>query len=310
MLQFHLVRTHCVLYDPQDPSSPSSMRPQIIENNTLLVNYQRHTRLVFDRIRRHMRALGKEPKSSEVHRFRTNSRRVEALLKEFAPDSGNKRKLLKALSKLRKKAGRLRDLDVQIQFLQNLKIPDRQNHRSQLLDILNSERNKHSRKLPQRFDADTVTKLRKRLGRASSAIELNGVDPFKRAMDRLPKLEARDLNERSLHGFRIAAKGARYVAELVDSPEAISFVEELKKAQDAIGEWHDVLKLKEQAEKLFGRVHDSVLVAALNNITRARFRRASNAALGAIADVAKLSRTSVKTPPRKDASTAEVATAA
>ena len=286
------------------------MRPNVSASNGLPVNYQRHARLVFDRIRRHMRALGKEPKSNEVHRFRTNSRRVEALVKEFAPDSGNKRKLLKTLSKLRKKAGKLRDLDVQIQFLQNLKIPDRQNHRSQLLDILNSERNKHSRKLPKRFDPDTVTKLRKRLERASSAIELSGVDPFKRAIERLPKLDARDLNERTLHGFRIAAKGARYVAELVESPEASSFIEELKKAQDAIGEWHDVLKLKEQAEKLFGRVHDSVLVAALNNIARARFRRASNAALGAIADVIKLSSTSLKIPPRKADVTSDVAAAA
>ena len=297
------------LHAPQDPSLPQVMCPQESGNNGL-PNYQRHARLVFDRIRRHMRELGKEPKSSEVHRFRTNSRRVEALLKEFASDSGNTRKLLKALSKLRKKAGKLRDLDVQIEFLQNLKIPDRQNHRSQLLEILNSERSKHSRKLPKRFDADTLSKLRKRLGRASSAIELNGVDPFRRAIERVPELAARDLNERTLHGFRIAAKGARYVAELVDSPEANSFIAELKKAQDAIGEWHDVLKLKEQAEKLFGRVHDSPLVAALNNISRARFRRASNAALEAVANVAKLSSATPKAPPRKAAIEAEVATAA
>jgi len=279
-------------------------------NDGLQTDYQHRARLVFNRIRRHMNQLGKEAKSNEVHRFRTNSRRVEALVNEFAPESRNKQKLLKALSRLRKKAGKLRDLDVQIQFLENLKIPDRQNHRAQLLEILNAERTSRSRKLPKRFDSDTVSKLRKRLGRASSAIRLDGVDPFHRAIERLPKLDARELNERNLHSFRIAAKAARYVAESVDSPEANSFVAELKKAQDAIGEWHDILKLKEQAEKLFGRVHDSTLVAALNNITHARFRRASSAALAAMANISTRFSTSAKTPAKVAAKAPSPAVAA
>jgi CHAD domain-containing protein len=286
------------------------MRPNGSSNNGLPAHYQRHARLVFDRIRRHINQLSKESKLNEVHRFRTNSRRVEALVSEFAPDSGNKQKLLKALSQLRKKAGRLRDLDVQIQFLENLKIPDRKNHRSQLLDILNSERNRRSRKLPGKFNPDTVSKLRNRLRRASSAMRLEEVDPFSRAIARLPRLEPRGLNEKTLHSFRITAKGARYLAELVDSPEANSFVAELKKAQDAIGEWHDVLKLKEQAEKLFGRVHDSALVAALNNIAHARFRRASNAALEALANLSRIPGTSPKPPLKKTAVKTEAAIAA
>ena len=264
------------------------MRPNGSENHGLPVAHHRQTRLVFDRIRRHLTQLAKEPKSSDVHRFRTNSRRVEALVGEFAPESGNKQKLLKSLSRLRKKAGKLRDLDVQIQFLENLKIPDRQNHRAQLLDLLNSDRAKRSRKLPKRFDLETVSGLRKRLRRASSTIQLDGIDPLNRALERLPKSEALDLNERSLHSFRIAAKGARYLAELADSAEANSFVAELKKAQDAIGQWHDVLKLKEEAEKRFGRVHDSALVSALNNITHARFRRAIQAAHEAVTNISRL----------------------
>lgn len=279
-------------------------------NNGLPAQYQRRARLVFDRIRRHINRLGKEAKSNEVHRFRTNSRRVEALVTEFGPDSRNKQKLLKTLSGLRKKAGKLRDLDVQIQFLENLKIPDRQNHRAQLLDILNSERNTRSRKLPRKFDSETVSKLRKRLARASSAIQLGKVEPLNRAIERLPKLDPRAVNEKSLHAFRIAAKGVRYVAELEDSPEASSLIAELKKAQDAIGEWHDILKLKEQAEKLFGRVHDSALVAALNNITHARFRRASNAALEALANLSKLPDATPKVPLKKTSVKSEAAAAA
>jgi CHAD domain-containing protein len=263
------------------------MQPNGSSNSGLPLTSQRRTRLVFNRISRHLGKLAKEPKSSDVHRFRTNSRRVEALVGEFAPESRNQQKLIKLLSRLRKQAGKVRDLDVQVSFLENLKIPDRQNHRAELLDSLNSERARRLRKLPKNFDADTARKLRKRLRRASSTIELNGVDPLRRALDRLPKANTIQPNEKSLHSFRITAKSARYLAELAESAEANSFVEELKKAQDAIGEWHDILKLKEQAEKQFGRVHDSTLVAALNNITHARFRRASNAAFEALANISK-----------------------
>jgi len=91
-----------------------------------------------------------------------------------------------------------------------------------------------------------------------------------------------------LHAFRIAAKHARYLAELSpDSSEAKAFVEELKRAQDEVGEWHDVLKLQQRAERLFGTVRDSALVAALQNISRARFRRAVNAMTTAVASLSE-----------------------
>ena len=277
------------------------MRPNGSDNSHLQVSSRHRTRLVFDRIRRHISRLAKEPKSSDVHRFRTNSRRLEALVGEFSPESRSKHKLIKQLSKLRKQAGKLRDLDVQVAFLEDLKIPDRQNHRAQLLDSLISERSRRSRKLPKSFDPVTVRKLRKRLRLASSAIVLDGIDPLSRALQRLPKADTIQLNEKNLHAFRIAAKSARYLAELAESAEANFFVAELKKAQDAIGEWHDILKLREEAEERFGRVHDSTLVAALNNIVNARFRRAGNAALEAVGNISRRYTAPASTPtPRKE----------
>ena len=81
-------------------------------------------------------------------------------------------------------------------------------------------------------------------------------------------------------------KQSRYLAELAtESAQAKAFVEELKRAQDEVGEWHDVLKLQQKASKLFGTVHDSALVAALQNISRARFRRAVNAMTTTIAEL-------------------------
>src|ERR1700738_1770909 len=124
------------------------MRPNgSIKDGATVTPKQEHVRLVFARMSRSIGRLAKGSKSEDVHHFRTNSRRVEALLKELLPETGNKKKLLKLLSKLRKKAGRVRDLDVQIRFLKDLRVPDRQNHRAQLLELLDEEQRRRSKKL-------------------------------------------------------------------------------------------------------------------------------------------------------------------
>jgi CHAD domain-containing protein len=240
-----------------------------------------YTRLLFNRIRRHAGAL-KGARHADVHKFRTNSRRVEAIVGEFVPDSRSKRKLLKQLSRLRKKAGKIRDLDVQIAFLKDLKVPDRGGHRVALIEWLSDERARRAKKLARLFDADTRSDLRKRLRRAESEIDINRTDPLQLAYQRLPHPGHAALNERTLHVCRIEAKRARYLAELADNPAAKNFVQELKRAQDQVGEWHDVLKLKEIAEHRYGGVHNSPLVAALQNIARARFRRAVTSLLTAL----------------------------
>jgi CHAD domain-containing protein len=239
--------------------------------------------LVFDRMNRQITRVAKDRTPGNVHRLRTNSRRVEVLVAELSPESGNKRKLLKRLSKLRGKAGKVRDLDVQIAFLKELKVPDRQNHRAQLFDALIKDQERQSKRLAKYVDNEQLRKLRKRLRKAEADTNLTGVDPLKLAFVRLPKPGQVTLTEKVLHACRISAKHARYLAELdPESPTAKRFVEELKKAQDDIGHWHDVLKLTERAEKLFGGVRQSSLVSALQNISRARFRRAGSALQAAL----------------------------
>jgi len=277
------------------------MQPNESSNGMQLSSEQNQSRLVFNRVDRYIGRLSKALSPENVHRFRTNSRRVEAVLAQLAPETRNKKKLLKSLAKLRKKAGKLRDVDVQIAFLRELKVPDRQNHRAQLLERLTEERMRRSRKLARAFDAETVRELRKRLRRARTEAPLDGVDPLRSAFACLPKPGAAPLSEKTLHACRIAAKQSRYLAELAThSADAKAFVAELKRAQDAVGEWHDVLKLRERAEQLFGSAHDSALVSVLQNISRARFRRAVNALLGALGALSKLQRRSEPALMRKN----------
>src|SRR5258708_24215865 len=219
------------------------MRPNgLIKDGSTVTPEQKQGRLVFARMSRYIGRLARGSKSEDVHRFRTNSRRVEALLAELLPETGNKKKLLKLLCKLRKRAGRVRDLDVQLVFLKNLRVPDRQNHRAQLLELLAEEHGRRSKKLAKSFSPETVRELRKRLRRIQLEIEVNGVDPLKLAFSRLPKPGPGPMTAKTLHACRIAAKQSRYLAELAtQSEQAKPFVDELKRAQNAVAQWHTSL---------------------------------------------------------------------
>ncbi len=242
----------------------------------------KRSRLTFQRLDGELAKLAQKPEPDRVHKFRTNSRRVEALLSEVAPHlHGNDEKLLALLSRLRKKAGRVRDLDVQIAALRALKFPQANGHKSQIMDALVNERAKREKKLAKAFDRETTAEIRKRLKRARRELEIpSNTDPLALTLSKLRALgrENTAITETMLHQYRIIGKRARYVAELAgDDPEAKRVVEQLKHVQDVIGDWHDWLKLTEKAEKLVGSVRDSALVAMLRNVTQAKFRQSTDA---------------------------------
>ena len=257
-------------------------------NHSHLSISQNQGRLVFARMNRYIGRLSKNLTPENVHHFRTNGRRVEALIDTLAPETRNKKKALKLVVKLRRRAGKVRDTDVQIALLKGLKVPDRQNHRAQLLELLDEEHDRRTRKLSKAAGASTLKELRKRLRRERDAIKFDGIDPLQLAVNALPRVGQSSLTEKTMHDFRIGAKHARYLAELAgENPTARAFVDELKRAQNAAGEWHDALKLKERAEKHFGSASESALVSVLQNISRARFRSASLALMSAVANLSK-----------------------
>lgn len=270
----------------------------------------KRSRLAFQRLGRELTKLVKNPTPESVHKFRTNSRRVETLLNEVASERNrNDRKVLKLLSRLRKKAGRVRDLDVEIASLRSLKIPEGNGHKSQFVDALVQERAKRERRLAKAFNRDAAVEVRKRLKRAASEINIpKDADPVALTLSKLTKL-GRDhvtLTENTLHQYRIIGKRARYIAELADGDgEANRVVEQLKRMQDVIGDWHDWLKLTQRAEALFGGIRDSALVAMLRNVTQAKFRQSVDAVAAtraALTGKTPESRPAAVAPPRKPSS--------
>jgi len=246
-----------------------------------MLPHPEHTRATFRKLARQMSKLAEKLAPENVHKFRTSSRRVEVLLSDLAENrTGNDKKLLKLLGRLRQKAGRVRDLDVQSGALRSLKIPQEPGRKSQLMRTLAEERVRREKKLAKSLDKRTVGEVRKRLKRTIASLEIpENADPLSRARQKLNDLEVDQgvVTEKTLHQFRIAGKRARYIAELAGKDaEATRLIALLNHMQDVIGDWHDWVQLADRAEELFGGVQDSALVSALRNITRAKFRQAVN----------------------------------
>jgi len=240
------------------------------------------SRLILEKLDRELGKLGRKPAPERVHKFRTNSRRVEALLSEVAlSHQGNDAKLLKRLARLRKKAGRLRDLDVEIAALRALRFPQANGHKSQVMGALVKERAKREKKLAKASDRAAIDQIRKRLRRSAKSLALPANrEPLALTLRKLRELSRNGapLTEKVLHQYRIIGKRARYIAELAsDDPSAKRVVDQLKHMQDVIGDWHDWLKLSQKAEKILGGVRDSPLVAMLRNVTQAKFRQSVEA---------------------------------
>jgi CHAD domain-containing protein len=238
----------------------------------------KRSRLSFQKLSRELTKLTRKPAPENVHKFRTYSRRVEAVLSEVARKRHrNDETLLELLAHLRKKAGKVRDLDVQIGCLRNLKVPQANGHKSQLMNALLDERTLREKKLVKAFDQKTAEEIRKRLRRSAHEMSIpHDAEPLVITLAKLAQLGRGNgsLSERTLHQYRIIGKRARYVAELdSDDPHAQPIIEQLKRMQDVIGDWHDWLKLTEKAERLLGDVRQSPLVAMLRNVTQAKFRQ-------------------------------------
>lgn len=174
---------------------------------------------------------------------------------------------LRQLKQIRRAAGVVRDLDVHRKLLESWVGEDSPisgaasasplREQAQMLDAwLKGERKhlahgmqKQIRKLQQGLSLrqsaflaaiGSVSPGSTRTPRSADALAL---EDFVRTADTMPLLDAENLHE-----FRKATKKARYVAESGAEGQAYSSVARaLKRIQDAIGEWHDWLCLREEA---------------------------------------------------------------
>jgi len=224
-----------------------------------------------------------------VHRLRTTIRRVETLAYHAAPNLGRKQeKALEEIRALRKRAGKVRDLDIQIGLLSTIGNGSASPDRRALADALKKKRGKQVARLAGAMKKLEGAKLFSRLARiadGSHAEEAgNSGASLAQIREQLSQL-AEEYSSRQilkparLHELRIKLKLLRYQSELAaDTSEQRDLVEELKSVQDSIGEWHDWEMLAQSAEKYFSDRVNCALLVEIRSLLAAKYSAAGSAA--------------------------------
>jgi CHAD domain-containing protein len=241
-----------------------------------------HAQRIFRKTERELDRLSSEKHAKSVHGFRTSARRLETLLEDVSLcRHRNQKKLLKVLSAIRRRAGKVRDLDVQLEALRSLKVPQEPRRKTQLMQGLIELRTKREAKLRKLLRRQDIRDIHKRFKQAYKTLAMDGArDPLTVARQILASAitAGSSMDGERLHRCRIAVKRARYAAELAEkNPAATGFIAELKRMQDALGNWHDWQLLTETARQHLGDVNQSSLVAVLHNLTQGKFRQAVKA---------------------------------
>jgi len=262
---------------------------------------EERSRAIFKKTEKELARLPSIHRAEAIHGFRTSARRLQTLLAQLVADNeGKHRKLLKTLNRIRKSAGRVRDIDVQLEALRALKVPQEPRRKTQLMQSLIELRGQQERKFRKLLKKQDLRDIRKRLRRAEGVLSFRSSrDPLSVARQILASVQVPKglADEATLHRYRLAVKRARYTAEFaLKSPETTKLLVELKRLQDALGSWHDWLTLTHTATEHLGSVHESSLVALLHNVTRVKFRHALNAVVAAKTD-AHVAQLSASKPP-------------
>jgi CHAD domain-containing protein len=258
------------------------------------------SQLAFQKMERALLKLSSAQDAESVHGFRTTSRRLQTLLEQIVPKRNrNQKKVLKMLDQIRDRAGKVRDLDVQLAALRSLRVPQEPRRKTQLMHGLIELRAKHERKLRKALSKNAVREIQKRLKRASREVNVEAAsDSLKVARAMLAQVvhPKGPVTEDLMHQYRIVVKRARYAAEFAPkTTESEQFIAQLKRLQDAVGNWHDWLTLTQTAAKRIGDINESSLVAALHNVTGGKFRQAV-AALSASRMIQNGSRSTTVSP--------------
>lgn len=221
-----------------------------------------------------------DPKKSAVHQLRTTTRRIEAqlallsMLAGLPPPEEQQRKVLRLLKKLRRSAGKVRDIDVQRDLIRDeatgskgARRPDHdirgearrlrrelKHHREQEAEHLLHLLHKQQARLPIVFEklldalapAESIT-----LSEANLTALVR--DWYQQRSDRQPS-DSAPQNAADFHEIRKRAKLARYLAE--SAPKSASAARQLaaqfEKLQLAGGKWHDWLLLAETSASELG----------------------------------------------------------
>jgi CHAD domain-containing protein len=269
------------------------------------------------RLRKLAVKLPKDPCPEKVHKLRTSARKLEATFSALALDSQkNERQLIKGLRTIRKRAGKVRDLDVLTGDLTTVHVDGETECQVRILEHLGGERQRQAgklRKLVGNNRSDLKTRLRKASVRLDKQIENVEPDAASLAAAESLRLSSelefpKRLNKGNLHPYRLKLKQLRYVLELArDHPK---FVDDLGEAKDAIGNWHDWEELIGIANEVLDHGTNCKLMRKLKEAADLKFAHALRVAENLRSTYLKSSSQNRKRPHRVELSHAAIAASA
>lgn len=239
------------------------------------------------KLRKLLKNFPTQPTPDEVHDLRTNTRKVEALVKALQLDSRrNEQKLLTALTPVRRKAGNVRDMDVLTGFASTLHAGYEQDCRVALLEYLGNKRYRQAKKLARRVQSDRQ-KISRYLKKSAAHLDKMFAGPPQQSVDGQAATDAAAislrlgaelgdpprLNAGNLHEYRKKVKELRYILRFAQNGNS-ELVATLGEVKNAIGEWHDWLELQGMAEKALDHGSRCGLMHEIRAIGQDKFQHA------------------------------------
>jgi CHAD domain-containing protein len=240
------------------------------------------------KVRKFLRKNSKRPSSNGVHNLRTSARSLETTFTTLGLNSKKTvKRLLRGLADVRKRAGKVRDMDVLTAHALTVNQGGEQDCLVQLLEHLGAKRNKYTKKL-RRVVATDTPQLQRKLKRNSKRVEklLKQAQTNPADSDAMPAIIAKAktlsselssparLNRRNLHAYRLKVKELRDVLQLSDRPGDREFLEKLGEVKDAIGEWHDWEELIAMATQLLDHGTSCKLIKHLKDTSNSKYEGA------------------------------------
>jgi CHAD domain-containing protein len=231
----------------------------------------------------------KNPTPDKIHKVRTSARRLESALDTLR--IGNKKtrkKLARELREIRKRCGKLRDMDVLT--ADAISTPPESGEQECLVRVvehLGAKRASQAKKLRKaarksangiRRDLKSLTREVDRLARGKQAKNqaptASGPKPSA-VTDLATQLQSPpQLNRKNLHPYRIQVKQLRYALQLSEEAQDDEFVRALGEVKDAIGDWHDWEELITLAGEVVDHGADCKLIKQWKRIADEKFESA------------------------------------
>jgi CHAD domain-containing protein len=251
------------------------------------------------KLRKLVNKIDSKPSPDEVHDLRTNTRRFEAIFEVLSLDPHSlSTSVLKKLARCRKRAGKVRDLDVLTAYASKVHLEGEDECETELLEHMGGRRQRLAKKLHAeiRWRGPALRKDLKRslaelkkalrddggVGQTSlassssahnaSAVRLNAAAAAVKLGLQLAAPPR--LGRQNLHPYRLKIKTLQNVLRMAATPSHPKFLEDLGEVKDAIGEWHDWEELVSLAQQVLDHGKGCGLLAELKNTAHRKYDHA------------------------------------